>query len=288
MRFTKLQGLGNDFVLIDGRLFESNWAELAVALCRPHYGVGGDGLLVLEESQNADYKMRIYNPDGSEAEACGNGLRCMVRYIASEIACQKRSFRIETLAGIRSAEVLDNGGISNIRVGMGLPEFHAAAIPVILEDGKGRMIDIMLGDYPLDVASERLKLSFISMGNPHAVCFCETPVADFILEKIGPLVEKHPIFPRGVNFEVAHILGRNQISMRVWERGAGETLACGSGACAVAIAARLHGLCDDNCEVIIPGGSAYIQWSKGKEAFLSGPAEIVFRGEWLAEYGMQE
>jgi diaminopimelate epimerase len=188
---------------------------------------------------------------------------------------------IETMAGTRPASIVkdERGGVE-FRVGMGTPEFNPAKIPLAVETGKGKLIDIMLGDYPLEMSGRTLKLNFISMGNPHAVCFIDEPVADFPLKNLGPAVEKYQIFPQGVNFEVARVISRNRVEMRVWERGAGETMACGSGACAVAVAGQLLGLTDPGVEVLLPGGSALVDWTKKSQAFLTGPAETVFNGEW--------
>ncbi len=280
MQFTKLQGLGNDFVLIDAIGKDRDWSRMAKTMCRMHFGVGADGLLVLLNSEKADFRMRVFNPDGSEAEACGNGLRCFVRYLVTHGLVNGDTYLVETMAGGREARLIQDGSRSLIQVGMGKPEFNPKNIPVAVETGKGKMIDIMLGDYPLEMAGKKLLLNYISMGNPHAVCFIDEPVADFPLKNIGPAVEKYKLFPHGVNFEVARVLSRNRIEMRVWERGAGETLACGSGACAVAIAAQLHGLSDSKVEISLSGGNCGVKWSKKEEAFLTGPAEMVFTGEW--------
>ncbi|MCL1885808.1 MAG: diaminopimelate epimerase [Dehalococcoidia bacterium] len=279
MRFTKLQGLGNDFVLLDGRGNERDWAQLAVAMCRQHFGVGSDGLLVLQTSEKADFLMRMFNPDGTESEACGNGLRCFVRYLADNVVKDDtKELKIETLAGVRQTKLIEDSAL--IQVAMGQPEFSLSAIPVAADAGCGKTFDIMTGDWPLDVHGRRLMLNFVSMGNPHAVYFTDEPVGNFPLEDVGLIVATHPLFPKGANFEVARALDSHKIEVRVWERGAGETLACGSGACAVAVAAQLRGLCADNVEILLPGGSACVEWSKGKDVLLTGPAEVVFSGEW--------
>ena len=280
MQFTKLQGLGNDFVMVDAIGKDRDWSRMAKSICQPHFGVGADGLLILLNSEIADFRMRVFNPDGSEAEACGNGLRCFTRYLVVKGLVHGDNYAIETMAGVRDARLIQDGTRSLIQVGMGKPEFNPKNIPVAIEAGKGKLFDIMTGDYPLEMAGKKLLLNFISMGNPHAVCFIDEPVADFALKNIGPSVEKYKLFPHGVNFEVARVLSRNRIEMRVWERGAGETLACGSGACAVAIAAQLHGLCDPKVEILLSGGMAEVKWNKKEEAFLTGPAETVFTGEW--------
>jgi diaminopimelate epimerase len=281
MHFTKLQGLGNDFVLVDARSTDRDWSRRAISMCDRHLGIGADGLLLLMQSDVADFRMRIFNPDGSEAEACGNGLRCFVRYMSEQKLISGGSCNIETLAGIRPASIIKNDGPgTEVRVGMGMPEFNPVKIPVIPEQGKGRIFDIMLGDYPLEMSGRVMKLNFVSMGNPHAVCFIDEPVADFPLKNIGPAVEKYKLFPEGVNFEIARVTSRSRVEMRVWERGAGETLACGSGACAVAVAGQMLGLTDPGVEVILPGGSALVDWNKKSQAFLTGPAEAVFTGDW--------
>ncbi|MCL2679349.1 MAG: diaminopimelate epimerase [Dehalococcoidia bacterium] len=281
MQFTKLQGLGNDFVMIDARGIIRNWSSLAGRVCDRHRGIGADGLLALLSSDKADFRMRIFNPDGSEAETCGNGLRCFVRYLYEQRLIENATCTIETMAGVRPAKVINKPeGGTEIRVGMGSPEFNPDRIPVAATPEKGRLIDIMLGDYPLEIAGHTLKLNFVSMGNPHAVCFTDEPVAGFPLQNIGQAIGMHPLFPQGVNFEIARVTGDDEIEMRVWERGAGETLACGSGACAVAIAGHVLGLTTTNVYVILPGGRARVDWDKTSQAFLTGPAETVFTGEW--------
>ncbi len=282
MKFTKLQGLGNDFVLLDARDFQAiNWADVAQRICARHFGVGSDGLLLLLRSQVADFRMRIFNPDGSESEACGNGLRCLVRYVMTNNLNQKKDeLSIETLSGIRQARLVKRGHQSFISVSMGKPLFEPRAIPVAAEVGKGSIYDIMLGDYPLTIDGSILKLNFVSMGNPHAVYFAPDSIAEFPLTTLGKKVENNPLFPRGVNFEVARMTSPGRCEMRVWERGAGETLACGSGACAVAVAARMRGLSGNKLELSLPGGLAEVSWDGQGEVRLTGPAEVVFSGEW--------
>ncbi|MBN1367092.1 MAG: diaminopimelate epimerase [Dehalococcoidales bacterium] len=279
MKFTKLQGAGNDFVLIEGDR-PLDWKTLAAIMCDRHFGIGADGLLVLFPSDKAGFKMRVFNPDGSEAEACGNGLRCFSRYIlVNELVNNNtKEIRIETIAGTRTVQFdKANRKEAIIQVSLGKPKFKATEIPVLAQqpDDNSPILD-----YPLIVAGTELKMSFVSMGNPHAVHFTQQAVADFPLARLGPAVENHSLFPRRVNFEVANIKSRTRIEIRVWERGAGETLACGSGAAATAVAARLHGYVDSNIEVIVPGGVLNIQWDGNGEVFLSGPAKVVFTGEW--------
>jgi diaminopimelate epimerase len=280
MNFTKLQGAGNDFVLVEADGRRLNWSKLAKAVCHRHFGIGADGLLLLSLDNNV-LKMRVFNPDGSEAEACGNGLRCLVKYALEKgmVSAKATEISVETMAGIRKARLHSEGKTTSIQTGMGEPKFSAKDIPLALESKPAEPIL----DYPLTIDDRKLALSFVSMGNPHAVCFVEKPVADFPLSLIGPKVEKHPIFPNRTNFEVARVISRKQIEARVWERGAGETLACGSGACAIAVLARRHGYTDNKVDIRLPGGTLSVEWDGRGEVFLNGPAEIVFSGEWPDE-----
>jgi diaminopimelate epimerase len=281
MNFTKLQGAGNDFILIENDGKRRDWSQLAKTMCHRHFGIGADGLLLF--SSDNGFRMRMFNPDGSEAEACGNGLRCLVKYALDRGLVDKNAVEIAvaTKAGVRKASLQVEGKATIIQVGMGQPSFSAREIPVALKDKPNEPIL----DYPLTVGGEKLALSFVSMGNPHAVCFVESPVAEFPLSEIGPKVEKHSIFPNRTNFEVARIISLNQIEARVWERGAGETLACGSGACAIAviaIIAKQH-IFENTVDVKLPGGTLRVERDGKGEVFLSGPAEIVFSGEWPDE-----
>jgi len=299
-------------------------------MCDRHFGVGGDGLLLVLASNVADFRMRVFNPDGSEAEACGNGLRCLARYVAEkgllsrkfegaeplqnlslplsfkgEVADSTRrgdkggevdedsldvglantgaqEISVETLAGIRKVRVHKAGdGAATIQVSMGEPKFGADDIPVVIEHDKNFLPIKPILDYPVTVKDRELSLSFVSMGNPHAVYFWSRSVSDFPLSQLGPEVEQLAIFPNRVNFEVARVIDRGQVEARVWERGVGETLACGSGACAVAVAAQLHGYIDNKVDIKLPGGILEVEWDRVGEVFLSGPAEVVFTGEWL-------
>jgi len=282
MKFTKVQSAGNDFVLIETSDLSKDWAGLATKICRRHYDVGADGLLLLSPSSRADMKMTILNSDGSEAEACGNGLRCLVYYAVKKEMIDKSivELTIETAAGIRNANInKHNNLLTGITTSMGKPRFTASDIPVNIKDQ--RLLNInMLSGYEITFGDISLSLSFVSMGNPHAIVFINTDIRDFPLESIGPLVEKHKIFPKHTNFEVARILGREKIEMRVWERGVGETLACGSGACAVAVAAKLLGLGGEDVKIKLPGGNLEVKWNGKGEVFLGGKAKIVFQGEW--------
>lgn len=276
MKFTKLQATGNDFVLIDligTPRPGADWPRLARAMCHRRLGVGSDGLILVLKSDSADFRMRMFNPDGSEAEVCGNGLRCFARYVVgSGLAGEGGAITIETGAGIKKAESRDGGG--RFRVAMGRPGFRAEEIPVALKSEQAVLLD-----HRLRVAGRDLLLSFVSMGNPHGVCFVDD-VAGFPLKEIGPVVENDRLFPQRLNFEIARVVSRREIEARVWERGAGETLSCGSGACAVAVAARLHRYVDSPVEVVVPGGRLGLEWDGLTEVYLSGPAESVFTGYW--------
>lgn len=278
MNFDKLQATGNDFILIDARELKHDWSKLAAAICDRRFGVGADGLLLLFTSKAADFGMRMFNPDGSEAEICGNGLMCFAKYVIDHGLADTQELAVETVAGIRKVKLyVVDGLVKQVQVDMGRPKFRPEEIP--LSRGKVDIIPIL--DYPIDIGEIKLLLTIISMGNPHAVCFIEEPVAHFPLSELGPSVEHHPIFPQRTNFEVVNVLSRGQVRTRVWERGAGETLACGSGACAVAVAAQLHGYIDNHVNIILPGGTLSVEWDGKGEVWLSGSAESVFAGEWI-------
>ena len=273
MKFTKLQATGNDFILIEADRMRRDWAKLAQAMCDRRFGVGSDGLILLLKSKVADFRMRMFNPDGSEAEVCGNGLRCFARYVVSSgPADARRSITIETSAGIKTALPQDRG--SRFQVDMGEPRFRPEDLPVAVTVNRVPMVD-----YPVNVAGKKLRLTFVSMGNPHGVCFVDD-VGEFTLCDIGPRVEHHELFPRRVNFEIAHVVSRREIDARVWERGAGETLSCGTGACAIAVAARLHDYVDSPVDIRLPGGTLSVKWDRKGSVYLTGPAELVFMGDW--------
>jgi len=284
MNFTKLQGTGNDFILVETSDMQRDWSQLAVAMCDRHLGIGADGLLVLLPSDVADFQMRIFDADGSEAEACGNGLRCLARYVLEKglISAGTHQMLVETISGMRKVELHKIGSkVVNIQVGMGAPKFEAKDIPVAIEQGEEDIVDIKsMPSYPITVEDRELLLNLVSVGNPHAIYFWHHPVSDFPLSQLGPKVEQLAIFPNRVNFEVARVISRQQIEARVWERGVGETLACGSGACAIAVAAQLYGYIDNKVNIKLPGGILGVEWDRVGEVFLNGPAEIVFTGEW--------
>lgn len=287
INFTKLQGAGNDFILVETSDKQRDWSQVARVICDRHFGVGGDGLLLVLPSDVADFQMCVFNPDGSKAEACGNGLRCLAKYVIDTGLANTgaKEISVETISGVRRAKLhRARGNVATIRVSMGEPRFGAKDISVKVESGEGNLVDIKpILDYPVTINGEELPMSFVSIGNPHAVYFCQHSISDFPLSQIGPEVEQHELFPKRVNFEVARVISRQQIEARVWERGVGETQACGSGACAVAVLAQLHGCVDNRVDIKLPGGILEVEWSGVGEVFLSGPAEIVFTGEWADE-----
>lgn len=281
--FIKMQAAGNDFVVVRDEAGR-DWSRLAAAMCRRYYGVGADGLMVVSPSAEADTAMRIFNADGSEAEACGNGLRCLVRYAAEQgiVPPGAAAMRVATAAGIREAGLFyENGVLSEIEVGMGKPEFRAAQIPVEIGSNRGELDIIM--DYPLSVGGEKISFTILSMGNPHAVLFSDRPVDEYPLGEIGPQVERHAIFPQRSNFEVVRVIDRGTLEQRTWERGVGETLACGSGACAAAVAANRQGFTGQSVRVKLAGGTVTVRWDGASEVYLRGQAETVFSGEWPEE-----
>ena len=247
-----------------------------------HFGVGADGIILIKNSEIADLKMSMFNADGSVGEMCGNGIRCFTKYaIEREIVHRPADgLNVETLAGVRNiVPTYAGNSITGARVSMGAPILDPAEVPVALEPageyGPGPVLN-----YPFSMDGLDLPLNFVSMGNPHAVAFIQQPVAEFPLHTIGPKIEHHSIFPRRVNFEIVNVAGPDKLTARVWERGSGETLACGTGACGIAVAARLAGHIGDTVDITLPGGTLRIEWDGAGEVFLEGPAVEVFSGEW--------
>jgi len=285
INFTKLQATGNDFILIDVRNINQDWRRLAQDMCHRHFGIGADGLILLMNSDLADFAMKIINSDGSEAQVCGNGLRCFAKYVVDNSLFKGTNLTVATMAGVKPIQVfMSQGKVTRAKVNMGAPLFKAEEIPVIIDQDEKREdeldIKLML-NYSLNMEGNILSLSFVSMGNPHAVSFLTSSVADFPLSQIGPKVERHSMFPERINFEIARVLDRVKIEARVWERGAGETLACGSGACAIAVVGQLKGYNDKEVDIILPGGNLTINWDGVGDVYLTGPVEEVFCGEWL-------
>jgi diaminopimelate epimerase len=256
----------------------ADWPGLARRICDRHFGVGADGLIIAFPSTLADRRMRIFNPDGSEPEMCGNGIRCFVKYLLDRGSAQARDgvLRVETEAGVLEARAtLDAAGfVRSVRVAMGAPRLRPRDIGALVE------APAPVRDLPLTAAGEPLALTLVSMGNPHAVHFLDASPDGFDLERIGPAVEHDPLFAHRTNFEVVQVRDRAHMDMRVWERGAGLTLACGTGACAAVVAARLHDDVDDEVEVRLPGGPLRITWDGAGEVYLEGPAARVFESVW--------
>lgn len=268
--FTKMHGLGNDFVLIDSRsclVSENAWPQLAQRLSDRKFGIGCDQVLLLKESSDADFRMDIYNADGSRVEMCGNGIRCFAKYLKDNGLCQSDSVRVETLAGVIVPRF--KGGL--IEVDMGPPIFDGRKIPVAM-DGEAK-------ERVLEVNGRPIKVTCLSMGNPHAVIFVENAEA-YPVEEIGPLVERHDFFPNKVNVEFVEIRSSSNIRMRVWERGSGLTMACGTGASASAVACMWTGRTGNKVDVELDGGTLSIRWDGvDSSVFMTGPAETVFCGE---------
>jgi diaminopimelate epimerase len=284
MEFAKLQATGNDFILIDARKNEFEWAKLAKDMCHRQFGVGADGLIAIMPSKKATLRMRLFNSDGSEAEVSGNGLRCFAKYVIDREITTEQELTVETLAGIRTIKAYTlQGKVNKAEVNMGKPRFKLEDIPVnISMTGTASSDGIMpMLEQALTVNGKELPLCLVSMGNPHAVTFIQEPIDAFPLSIIGPQVENHHIFPERANFEVARISGQNRIEARVWERGVGETLSCGSGACAIAVAAITKGLTGNKVDIKLDGGDLTIGWDRVGEVYLTGPVEEVFTGEWL-------
>lgn len=273
LEFTKYQGLGNDFILVDNRdsTTPKVTPEQAIKLCDRHFGIGGDGVIfALPGQDGTDYTMRIFNSDGSEPEMCGNGIRCMARFIADlEGTAAKESYTIHTLAGLIVPKLTADGQVT---VDMGKPRLNAAEIPTTLADGKGQSIA-----QPLEVAGQTWQVTNVSMGNPHCITFVDD-VAAIDLEKIGPQFEHNAAFPQRTNTEFIQVVRPDYLKMRVWERGAGITLACGTGACASLVAAVLNGKSDRKATIELPGGPLLIEWAADDRIFMTGPAERAFTG----------
>ena len=283
MKFTKMQSAGNDYVLVETGGANHDWSKLALAVCDRHFGIGSDSLLLLMPSHKAQFKMRIFDTDGSEAEACGNGIRSLAKYVFEKRLIDRKSDRIsvETIVGVREIKLgKRDGKLIEIKANMGQPVFSAESIPARLPDRENIVYIKGMVSYPVTVYGKTMNLNLVSMGNPHAVYFTEQPVADFPMGQIGPEVENMHIFPNRTNFMVARVINRNKLEARAWERGVGETLACGSGSCAMVAAAQKLGYVGGEVEVKLPGGVLHVRWDGSGEVELSGPAEIVFSGEW--------
>lgn len=274
MKFTKLHGCGNDYVYVN--LFEEkieNPAELSIQISDRHFGIGSDGLITIGPSEIADFRMRIYNADGSEAEMCGNGIRCVAKYVYDHKLTDKTEISVESGAGIKYLTLfVENGKVEQVRVDMGEPILVPAQIPVVSDNEK-------VIDEPIEVEGKEWRMTCVSMGNPHAVVFVDD-VANFELEKYGPSFENHARFPKRTNTEFVQLISRTEASMRVWERGSAETWACGTGTCATVMACILNGLTENKVLVHLRGGDLTIEYDeKTNHVFMTGPATEVFNGE---------
>ena len=276
MRFTKMEGCGNDYIYINAMEEEVRNPEmLAVAMSESHFGIGADGLVLILDSDVADFRMRMFNLDGSEGEMCGNAVRCIAKYVYERGLTDKEEITLETLGGIKVLRLhIQNGVVIAVTADMGEPILAADKIPVCSEK------EPVIGE-KLHILDQDFAFTCVSMGNPHAVTFVEQ-VAQFPVEKYGSLTEIHPIFPKKANIEFAQVIDRTHLSMRVWERGSGETLACGTGACATLVAAVLNGLCERKVRIQLLGGTLEIEWREAdNHIYMTGPARFSFDGVWL-------
>jgi diaminopimelate epimerase len=274
MRFIKMHGIGNDYVYIDCfRATVSEPEKLAIHVSDRHFGVGGDGLILIMPSDQADARMRIFNADGSEAQMCGNGIRCLAKYVYESGISRKPEIAVETLAGVLSLQLITaNGVVEQVRVNMGTPRLRRQDIPM---RGAG---DRVLGEQ-LTAGDREFAVTCVSMGNPHCVVYVDD-VAQFPVTHYGPLLERHAQFPQRTNVEWVERLNRREIRQRTWERGSGETLACGTGACAATVASVLNGRTDRIVTVHLLGGDLEIEWAADEHVYMTGPAVEVFRGDW--------
>lgn len=277
IEFYKYEATGNDFILLHWE-GERNWSKAARELCQRHFGVGADGLILVKPLAEGRVEMRLFNADGSEAEVCGNGLRCVARFAVERGLVPGDCLQVITGSGMRQVIVIkENGAVRAARVNMGSPRFHPREIPLSGEFGQEPVLE-----HPLEVKGYELRVGFVSMGNPHAVHFFDEPLEVFPLDLIGPAVEHHPLFPNRTNFEIARQISEEDFEVRVWERGVGETLACGSGACAVAAVAQAMGRARERVNIHLKGGMLTV-WKEGHELWLEGPVAAVFYGRWLKE-----
>ena len=277
MKFTKMHGCGNDYIYVDGAretILAERKSEVVKFLSDRHFGIGGDGVIFINPSDVADFEMEMYNMDGSRSEMCGNGIRCVGKYVYDHGLTQKTSLTIVSCGKIKYLDLtVEDGKVTKVRVNMGSPILEAAEIPVVAEQSP-------VVDAPITVDGKEYRMTCVSMGNPHAVVYVDEMIDDETMAKIGPLFEHHDRFPRRVNTEFVKVLSRERAQMRVWERGTGETLACGTGACAVTVASILNGLTEDRITVELSGGNLEIFWDRKENVvYMTGPATTVFEGE---------
>jgi diaminopimelate epimerase len=276
MNFTKMHGLGNDFIILAGeKELPAGVDQTAIRLCNRYFGIGADGLVFILPSENADFKMRIFNSDGSEAEQCGNAIRCVSKYVFDHGMTNKQEITIETVgAGVQIVQLYaENDKVTTVRVDMGEPLLKGLQVPTTVDQNP-------VINYPVEVDGREFRFTAVSMGNPHSVIYVEDAV-NFDLATWGPKLEVHPLFPRKINVEFVTVKDRDYMDMRVWERGAGPTLACGTGACATLVSSVLNGLTDRAATVSLAGGDLYIEWNEAdNHVYMTGPASEVFKGTW--------
>lgn len=274
MNFTKMHGLGNDFIIVTGEpKLPEQASELAIKLCDRFFGIGADGLVYILPSEKADFMMRIINSDGSEAEQCGNAIRCVSKYVFDYGLIEKTEISIETIgAGAQKVQLfLKEGKVDTVRVDMGQPIFKGTQVPTTVDQD-------IVKDYPIEVDGREFRFTAVSMGNPHCVIYVEDAI-NMDLQEWGPKLETHPLFPRKINVEFATVKSRDYVDMRVWERGAGPTLACGTGACATLVASVLNGVTDRAATVSLKGGNLFIEWNEtDNHVYMTGPAAEVYKG----------
>ncbi len=277
MKFTKMHGIGNDYVYVN--CFKEtivNPPEVAKYVSDRHFGIGSDGLIMINPSKVADFEMEMYNADGSRAEMCGNGIRSVAKYVYDYGLTDKTRISVETLDGIKYLDLtVEEGKVALVKVDMGEPKLKPEIIPIVMEDENAEQVV----NEPIVVGGEEYHMTGVSMGNPHAIVYIDD-VKGLDIEKIGPKFENHERFPKRINTEFVKVLDRNTAEMRVWERGSGETLACGTGACAVAVSCILNGLTEDKVLVHLLGGDLLIEWNReNNHVYMTGPATVVFDGE---------
>jgi diaminopimelate epimerase len=274
MNFTKMHGLGNDFIVVRGeKTLPAGVDQTAIELCNRYFGIGADGLVFILPSEQADYKMRIINSDGSEAEQCGNAIRCVSKYVYEHGMIDKTEITIETIgAGVQKVQLhAQDGKVTTVRVDMGEPVLKGLEVPTTID--RNPVID-----YPIEVDGQQFRFTAVSMGNPHCVIYVEDAV-NFDLATWGPKLEKHPMFPKKINVEFVTVKSRDFTDMRVWERGAGPTLACGTGACATLVSSVLNGYTERQATVSLKGGDLFIEWNEAdNHVYMTGPAAEVFKG----------
>ncbi|MBR3636277.1 MAG: diaminopimelate epimerase [Lachnospiraceae bacterium] len=281
MKFTKMHGCGNDYVYVNGfeeHIPDEKKSELAIKVSNRNFGIGSDGLIFINPGKTAEFEMEMYNADGSRSEMCGNGIRCVGKYIYDHKLSDKTEITVESAGAVKYLTLFpgNDGKIEKVRVNMGSPILESKLVPVVSDNEK-------VIDEKIDVKGKEYRMTCVSMGNPHAVVFMDD-VKDLDIEKLGPYFENHERFPKRTNTEFVQVIDRSHVFMRVWERGTGETLACGTGCCATAVACVLNGLTDESVDVNVLGGHIQIEWDRQNDIiYMTGPAKVSFEGEYKAD-----